>query len=264
MEKVLKQKLGYSWRLLFTGIGFFLFGIGGLLLTIFVFPLINLCYISTFKRQKRARRVIQKSFKCFVAYMQLFGIFNFDLEQAERDLISQSGKIVIANHPTLIDVVVLISILPQADCVVKRNLWNNFFLKGAVTAAGYIKNSGDIQGLIKDCKKSLDHGYCLIIFPEGTRTSPGKMPELKRGASNIAIRCAGDFVPVVINCEPTTLSKGDPWYRIPEHTAQFSLRVGDVIETARYREPYERHSLSARKLNGLLNEYYYEKLFPYA
>jgi hypothetical protein len=93
---------------------------------------------------------------------------------------------VLANHPTLIDVVFLISLLPNADCVVKRVACNPF-MRGPVRAAGYISND-DGAGLVDDCIAAVRAGGSLVIFPEGTRSVPGQPPRLQRGAANIAVR----------------------------------------------------------------------------
>jgi hypothetical protein len=41
---------------------------------------------------------------------------------------------IIANHPSLIDVVFLIGLVRQANCVVKQSLWENPFTRGPVRA----------------------------------------------------------------------------------------------------------------------------------
>jgi hypothetical protein len=40
---------------------------------------------------------------------------------------------------------------------------------------------------------------------------------------------------VYISCEPSTLSKNLPWYRIPPSRPKWTLRVGDDIDLAAYR-----------------------------
>nr|WP_246722918.1 lysophospholipid acyltransferase family protein [Aliikangiella sp. G2MR2-5] len=180
--------------------------------------------------------------------MQFVGIFNFDLNEAENFLAVQKGKVIVANHPSLIDVVVLISIIPHADCVVKKDLWQNFFLKGVVKAADYIKNDENPEELLAACQKSLNQGFSLIIFPEGTRTKPGMPLKLQRGASNIALRCKADLVPVVIDCFPTTLTKNEPWYSIPDKKAEFSIKVKNLISVTQFLASDSGLSLAARKL----------------
>src|ERR1022692_977693 len=94
----------------------------------------------------------------------------------EKTLIGSGPGLVIGNHPTLLDVVVLISRLPQADCIVKKELWNNMFLRGIVTRAGYLPND-DGPGLVAAALERVKKGRRVVIFPEGTRSLPeGLLP----------------------------------------------------------------------------------------
>ena len=256
--------LNYLWRLFATGLSFGLFGIGGLLLTIFVFPLITIVSRDHNLRKKRARNVIHRSFKLFIGMMGVFGMFDFDVYRDRQKLLQSGGKIVIANHPTLIDVVVLLAIMPHADCIVKQGLWKNPFLRGVVRAADYIKNSQDTDELLESCKRSLSQGYSLIIFPEGTRTKAQGEMVLQRGASNIAIRCNADLVPVTICCQPSTLSKEESWYHIPSRKAHFLLRVEDAIEIEKFQQQGVSLSIRARRLTEFLKDYFIGEQKRYA
>ena len=128
--------------------------------------------------------------------------------------LQRNGLLILANHPTLIDVVLLVSLLPNADCVVKHAVARNPFMRGPVRAAGYVANS-DGAGLVDDCIAAVHAGGNLVIFPEGTRTEPGQPLRLQRGAANIAVRGRLDITPVRITCTPLTLTKGQKWYRVP-------------------------------------------------
>jgi 1-acyl-sn-glycerol-3-phosphate acyltransferase len=65
----------------------------------------------------------------------------------------------------------------------------------------------------------------VILFPEGTRTSPGQPLVLGTAAGAIAVRAGCRCLPVVITCTPPTLYKGLPWYRVPASRVDFRLRV---------------------------------------
>lgn len=248
------HQLNYLWRLVGTAIGFIAFGIGGIVLTFLVFPIVG---IVTPKDRIVAvsRKIVSYSFRSFINLLDFLNVYDFDIEQAERELAQYKGKVIVANHPSLIDVVILIAILPQADCVVKKALWNNPFLKGVVKAVGYIKNNEDPEELILACDKSLKAGYCLVIFPEGTRTLPGQPAKLQRGASNIALRCQADIVPVNIDCHPSTLTKNEPWYKIPSVKSKFKISVDKPIEIGEYSSPEVSVSVNARKLTEVIKQY---------
>lgn len=235
--------LSYSYRVLATGFCFAVFGIGGLLLSSSLFPLLSWLYKDPHKKQQEARKWVSRTFRFFVNLMQWVGVGNFHVPDADI-LAKQQGKLVMANHPSLIDVVVLIAYLPRADCVVKASLLRNPFISGVIKATGYISND-DPESVLVACNASLAAGNNLIIFPEGTRTTPGKQPKLQRGAANIAVRCSASPLILGIDVSPTTLTKENRWYQVPKKKFTFSVKIkdnaplpkeGEVItkETRRY------------------------------
>lgn len=249
------KTLNHVWRVLATGLCFAVFSLGGLVLGYIVIPLYSLGREPRVRRQ-RTRWLIHKSFRFFTWLMSALGVISFDIVEAEAVLADSHGKIVIANHPSLIDVVVLISIIPHADCIIKKQLWESVFIGGVLRSAGYIMNSGDMEELIAACEKSLQEGYSLIIFPEGTRTTPNQEISLQRGASNIALRCRVDLLPILIRCEPTTLTKNERWYSVPPRKVQFSLRVQEPIRIAAYDAGQESMSVKARHLTARLKDHF--------
>ncbi|SNY98286.1 lysophospholipid acyltransferase family protein [Halomonas sp. hl-4] len=212
-----------QWRRgLGTAISFLMFGIGGLVIGLVVAPLIRLCIRNSERRQRIARRLIQRCFRLFATLMQKLGVLDYRFEHMER--LQRPGLLVLANHPSLIDVVFLLAYVPNADCIVKGKLANNPFTCGPILAAGYITNA-DPEAVLEAAKASLAKGNSLILFPEGTRTAPQRPIKFRRGGANIALRSGTDITPVLIQCTPTTLTKGEPWYRIPIRKVQMDLRV---------------------------------------
>lgn len=223
----------YAWRLVSTALSFALFGVGGVLLRVLVFPLLSLLPGDALRRRTRARAVVSRTFRLFVEFMFRTGVLTYEVEGAER--LGRPGQMVIANHPSLIDVVVLIAFIRDANCVVKQSLWENPCMRGPIRAAQYISNSGSMD-MLDEAAGALQNGETLIIFPEGTRTVPGSSPEFHRGAAAIAVRGASVVTPVVISVTPTTLTKAEPWYSIPSRRFHFRLRVGEDIDPRQFTE----------------------------
>lgn len=242
----------YLWRLVFTGISFALFGLGGLVLRLMVFPLLNLLPATELRKRQRVRAVISAAFRYFVEFMRFSGVLTYSVKGIER--LGQPGQMVIANHPSLIDVVVLISCIRDANCVVKESLWHNPFMRGPIRAAGYISNDGSIE-MLEAAAQVLKDGQTLIIFPEGTRTTPGQPPNFHRGAAAIALRGAKMITPVRISVEPSTLTKAEPWYSIPSRRMHFSLEVGEEIDPCDFNA-HSSAPIASRKLNKFLHSYY--------
>lgn len=253
----MKANLIKAYRVLATGSAFALFSGGGLVLSVVIFSILHLVYRDINQRNQAARTAVHYSFKFFVGYMRLVGILRLDVDQLDA-IKHAKGQLIIANHPSLIDVVVLISIVRHADCVVKADLWKNPFLKGVVKATGYINNDSDPDYFLGQCQKSFARGNNLIVFPEGTRSIPGNSWQFKRGAANIAIRTQVDVLPVLIDVNPITLTKGQKWYQVTDRRFTFKLRVLPEFPIAPYLHT-EQLTNTVRLLTRDLQAYFNEE-----
>lgn len=211
------------WRIFATGFCFTLFAAGGLILTVLILPVQRLFCNDLLTAQKQSRKTVQYATKFFIGVMELTKISQFSVKN-RRNISNIRGSLVICNHPSLIDVVLLISVIPDAVCIVKANLFKNPFIKGVLSNTGYISNDNAEQ-LIEDCRDSLALGNNLIVFPEGTRTTPGKPLRFKRGVANIAIRCGSAIQCLKLDINPTTLTKNEKWYRVPERKFHVELTL---------------------------------------
>lgn len=251
--------INYIWRLLATGFCFAMFSFGGLLVSIFVCPLQVLCYRDKLIRKQKALKMVHYLFRMFVWLLQASGAAKFFVEEREKKaLAALNGHIIMANHPSLIDVVVLISLVPNADCVVKASLFRNPFIRSVLKNTDYIRND-TVEGLIDGCNRSLSQGNNIIIFPEGTRTEPKQKLKFQRGAANIALRCNVPITTVLIEVEPTTLTKADKWYNIPHKRVEFTLKL------AKKQPFFEREtglamSKMSRQLTTVLEQHFTEEL----
>ncbi len=256
----MSDKAFYFWRLLATGWCFLCFSLGGLMLAVFVFPVFNI--LSLFAREhttchKRAQAVIHCAFWFFMRKMEILGIMKMEIIGAEK-LTTNRPKLILANHPTLVDVVMLISLLKNTNCVVKKALFRDPFLGGVVRAAGYINNDGT-DAVIDVCVEALQSGDNLVIFPEGTRSVPGKDMKFQRGAAHIAARAGVDVVPVTITCDPPTLSKADKWYHIPHRPFHLRAEVGDTLDIAQLVTD-EPSAIISRRVTKYLHDYFTQRL----
>lgn len=251
-----KRRDAYYWRLLATGCSFVLFGLGGLCLRLLILPLLACFSMAADVRAARSRVMVSRLFWWFIRFMARTGVLTYEVQGADR--LGRPGQMVIANHPSLIDVVFLIGLIRGANCVVKQTLWQNPFTQGAVRATQYVSNDGSLD-MLDNAAASLHGGQTLIVFPEGTRTTPGQTPCFHRGAAAIALRGARMITPVIISVSPTTLTKAEPWYRIAARRPHFSFRVGADIELQAFAALGPAPQAS-RKLNDYLHHYFTKEL----
>ncbi len=244
------------WRFFATAFCFTVFGICGILMAVLWLPLYRIKYQHEETRKKACRYAVHLAFKYFIWLMYCVGVSKVTTSKIDK-LTNLKGKIVIANHPCLIDVVVLISLIPNANCVIKQSLWKNIFIRSVLKNAGYLNNA-EPQKLIDDCRDSLRQGSNLIIFPEGTRTKPGSPLNFQRGAANLALRAEANFQRVLIQISPPALTKGWPWYRIPSRKMHLDLTVLDEFDVSPYLQ--DNISLSVRKLTRDIQKIFTDEL----
>jgi 1-acyl-sn-glycerol-3-phosphate acyltransferase len=261
MLDALTARLSLYWRVFATGLSFAVFGIGGLLMRIVVFPLLNLMVRRPERRVAAARTVIRRAFRAYVDLMRALGVLRYEIRGLEK--LERGGLLVLANHPTLIDTVFLMAFVKNADCIVKGALWNNPFTRGPVRAAGYINNEGG-AALVEDCIASLERGNNLIVFPEGTRTGADGVISMKRGAANIAVRGARDMTPVLIRCDPPTLGKGEKWWRVPPRRVLIRIEVQDDLAIQSFTGGGASEVMAARQLTEFLQNYFTGKCQSHA
>ena len=251
----MEQRETVFYRILATGACFALFGLGGLILGLLVLPVLLVLPGGAERRRVRMRGLVQLAFRLFVEIMNGLRAISYEIQG--RDRLGRPGQLIIANHPTLIDVVLIVAFTPAPTCVVKAALFRNPYMRRVLRAAGYIPNH-PTDTMIERAAEALRAGECLVMFPEGTRTRPDEPLDFHRGAASVAVRAAQVLTPVYVRCEPIFLTKGTPWYRVPPRRPKLTLQVGDDIELSRYRDvPPPRAS---RELNLWLLSHYSQRL----
>jgi 1-acyl-sn-glycerol-3-phosphate acyltransferase len=241
------------WRVAATGLVFVLFGLGAVVISVSAFPVLRLSTPNADHARRRIQRFMQLTFKFYMNVMRGLGILTYSVNGLEE--LRAPGRLIVANHPTLLDVVFLVSLLPEVDCIVKRGLWRNPFLRWPVLWASYIPNS-EGEELIERCAERIRRGHSLLVFPEGTRAVPGQAMHMQRGAARIALAADAEITPVTITCEPITLFKSNPWYRVPARRFHLQADVGTVVTAAQFRRAGEPSTRSARRLTQWLLHYY--------
>ena len=174
------------------------------------------------------QRLIHGLFAFFVGYLRCCGLMRLDTGELAA-LRKSRGLLLVANHPCLLDVVLIVSQLPEVVCLMKSGLERNIFLCGTARLAGYIrKNTG--LGLVKQCRERLRQGANVLVFPEGTRSLPGQLHPFKRGFALIASLAQAPVQTILISTESNFLGKGWPFFKMPPFPQCYSLRLGKRFE----------------------------------
>ena len=246
------SQLVKNWRRFQTGLSFIVFGGIVLGLAFVAIPVSRWFTRDQGPDDLRTQRWIHRGARLFVGFMQGIGLMRLD--RVDTDRLRASGPLlVVANHPTLFDLPVILSLMPQADCIVSAAWAENVFLRRAAAAAGYARND-DGSSVIRACLRRLESGRSVVIFPEGTRSPAGGLGAFHAGAAFVALRSGRDLVPVLLSCEPPTLSKGLSWYDAPASQLHVRVRVGQPVPAQPLRYRGVTMPEAARRLTAELRE----------
>ena len=247
--------LSVLWRIAVAGFCFGAFMIGGIAFSLALFPLLRLLPGGRPEYEHRVRVVVRLCFVTLLWVLRGAGMVRVDARNTA--LLRRSGAmLVLANHPSYLDIVVLIAHIPNAVCVVKSKLWSSPFFGGVVRAAGYIRND-EPETLVPDCAAKLVQGLPLIIFPEGTRTMPGEPLRFVRGAARIALSTGVPILPVVLRCEPRVLTKGAKWYAWPPRVVRIEVDVQACVTPGAL---VAKERAGARSLTHALERFFVDRL----
>jgi 1-acyl-sn-glycerol-3-phosphate acyltransferase len=170
------------------------------------------------------RMGIMMGFRICLGVLTWSGLFHFDLSELDA-LREEKSLIIAANHPSLWDVVMIVSRMPNVACIMKAELVNNIFLGGGARLAGYIRNKS-LRCMIMQAMKELQDGSQLLLFPEGTRTAQYPLNPLKKSIGAIASRAKAPVQTVLIETNSAFLGKGWPLLKKPLLPISYRIRLG--------------------------------------
>ncbi len=156
------------------------------------------------------------------------------LEHLESVL--QGGSaVLVANHMSLTDVLLLVEILPvNIRFVAKESLFRVPLFGMLLRAAGYIPiDRTDRNRAIRSLEKAaalIRDGDPVLVFAEGTRSRKGRLQPFKKGAFHLAVQAGVPVIPVAISGTWNIVRPGGFRVRPGEAKVSFAEPVSGVVE----------------------------------
>lgn len=179
-------------------------------------------------REPFMREMAGRTFQLFLWGCERGGIMELDLSALDA-LKGERGLVIVANHPSMIDVFLIVSRVRQCICLMKSSLGGNLFLGIGSRLAGYIPNR-HVEVMIRQATQAVAQGEVLLIFPEGTRTERPPLDALKPGAALIARRAQVPLQTILLDRHSDYLAKGWPIWRPPVLPMRFQARLGPRLQ----------------------------------
>lgn len=200
--------------------------------------------------QRLGRWMIMGGFRVYLRLLETICSCRFEL--GELDGLRGEGPLVIAaNHPSLLDAVLIVSRLPNAVCVMKAALMDNILFGAAARLARYIRNNAPLE-VILGAREELHAGAHLVIFPEGTRTVNFPLDPCTPSTGLIASRSKAPVQTLLIEFSTPYLGKAWPLFRPPVLPLHCRVRLGrrfapptDVAAFTRELDAYFRLQLAS-------------------
>jgi len=215
------QWLALQLMLLLLGLGSLLWS----LLALLLYPLLPRAI-----GRRMGRAAIAVGYRSFWFGARVLGMMRLNCDALDT-LRNEPGLIVVANHPSMLDAMMLVARLPHSACIMKASLMRNPFLAPGARLARYIRNDSAL-GLVQQAVDDLRQGGQLVMFPEGTRTTVPPVNAFQRGVTVIAKRAGAPIQTVFIDAHSPYLGKGWPLWRLPPLPIVFSARLGRRFEPA--------------------------------
>jgi 1-acyl-sn-glycerol-3-phosphate acyltransferase len=186
-------------------------------------------------------------FRAYILLLKIIGVGRFDI--AALDPLRGTGPLILAaNHPGLLDALMILSRLPNVTCIFKASLMRNPLWGAGARLAGYIRNDMFL-GAAKLAVDELENGSMLLLFPEGTRSDPLPLGEFQIGAAYVSNRSGVPIQTILIEQDSQFLGKGWPWLKRPDMPMQFRIRLGQ-----RFDSPADPKAFTVTLHNYFLSE----------
>ena len=234
---------------------FFLFGIGSIIIGYFIIPVINIFVKNEKDRFKKSLFCVSRAWLFLITIMKFLNLIEIKVNDFEK-LKNLKESIIVATHPSYIDIVILCALIPNTTGFAPEKLLSNIYMKNIVKSA-FLISGKEIDELSEDTKKRLDEGFNVVIFPSGIRHKRDEFPKIRKGAALIAYKTGKNIVPVKMTTTVNFLQKDEPAYQAGEKTSLFEITILDTVNTEEFIGKYPDEVDFKHHLTNLISEILY-------
>ena len=165
--------------------------------------------------------------------------------------------VMVANHQSLLDILVLFRIFAHFKWVSKIENFRVPFIGWNMSLNRYIAlKRGDRASVIRmmqDCRQTLAGGNSIMMFPEGTRSPDGRLRAFKTGAFELAKAASVPILPILVEGTANALPKRG---FVLQGRHQIRISVLDAIP------PESFAAESVEELTARMREFFASRLEP--
>ena len=174
----------------------------------FVGALIVFALTAPFDRRRVALHLYSSAWASF--YVRVNPLWTVRVEGRER-LPRHGAAVLVANHASLIDILVLFGLFRPYKWVSKASNFRLPFIGWNMRLNDYVPlKRGDresVLAMLEHCERHLEAGSPILMFPEGTRSADGALKAFKDGAFDIAVAHGVPVIPIAVHGTAAALPK---------------------------------------------------------
>lgn len=226
-KQVRKGGFPYTFpALLNTAFAFSYFLVGCLLVRAGIL-LLHLVPIGKERRTDSIHRMVCRFVRLFLKTM--FTVRTDRLNPIGEDF--RKPAVIIANHQSFIDILVLLSFSPKLVMVTNSWVWNSPFFGRIVRSSGFCHAGDGHEKLLERLSPYVKRGYSVVIFPEGKRSEDCSILRFHKGAFYIASELKLDILSILLYGPGQVSSKRQPFY------IKRGRVIGQVLSRRRHDDP---------------------------
>lgn len=234
---------------------FGIFGVGALILNITLFPLAKIILKGT-SYKYFASDTIHYLWKLFCKLLTLSKAIKLQIKDLEK-IKNIKKKVIVATHPSFIDIVILLSIIPRTTCLVKSTLAKNPILNNIVNSI-FILEDETIDSIKSHSKQMIDDGFNVIIFPSGIRHRKNETPKIRKGASTIALNAKTNIVALKYYTDFDFLFINQPIYEAGEKPVTYELSYAGEIDVSSELNSTDNEIVLKKNITKMITSALYE------
>lgn len=219
--------------------GLLLILIGSLLLDVLIVVLLLLpCRMSA--KQRWFRGALQH-----IARVILYAMPGCHLRIHRHGETFRQPAIIIANHLSMIDLLIMLSLSPDIVITAKSWVIRNPLFALIAKFAGFIDTSKGVEQMEQTMTAIVAQQQSLLIFPEGTRSDDLEMQRFHKGAFYLAEHYHLDIVPIVLYGTGNVYRKGQLYLANGTMVTEVLPRI--ACNDARYGTTYQERAKQIRR-----------------
>ncbi|MCA9610575.1 MAG: 1-acyl-sn-glycerol-3-phosphate acyltransferase [Myxococcales bacterium] len=183
--------------------------------------------------KRRVTRLLNRGLGIIIWWARFMGTVDFDDPELPEGVDPDGPFVMICNHPTYVDMLLLLGSFPQMSCVTSGRWSKHWALGPVLRATDYLPGPGsgrpESEDMLGQMVEHLKAGRSLLIFPEGQRSLADKLRRFRRGAIEAAAQAGVPVLPMFLGIDRPYLTKGVPLHRPPPQAPRYTFEWFETV-----------------------------------